>query len=261
MVGIHLSEPNARKLIAVLSEFRDGTTCEELRRKFQEITNRKGATFYDALSFAKAKGWIVADGKIYVLNPDGCWKVPPLSIEEQSERSRRNTDRLEHLANTRAQRIEQLQDQIDNLRDWANGGGSNAVDLIKILTDDSASTRQKIKAASIILGYRADPDVAAFTRRYLEDVCGNVSIAVDYRLQASELLRKVEGNAQLRPTIEKLTPPAPPVDPVKEEEQRRIEFERKKAHIERQAQLDAEEMRRDWERLSVSNGRPDLARN
>jgi hypothetical protein len=252
MVGIPLSEPNARRLIGVLSEFRDGTTCEELRRKFQEITNRKGATFYDALSFAKAKGWIVADGKIYVLNPDGCWKEPPPSVEEQSERSRRNTDRLEHLANSRAQRIEQLQDQIDNLRDWANGGSSNAVThLVNVLTDPEATTRQKIKAASIILGYRADPDVAAFTMRYLEDVCGNVSIAVDYRLQASELLRRVEGNAQLRPAIEKLTPPAPPRDEEAERRELEAESARKREHLARQSAIDAEEMKRDWERLAA----------
>jgi hypothetical protein len=155
---------------------------------------------------------------------------------------------LEFLANSRTEQIANLRAELETIRDWSSGGGSsNAVEhLIKLLTDDSASTRQKIKAASIILGYRADADVAAFTRRYLEDVCGNVTIAVDYRLQASELLRKIEGTAQLRPTIEKLTPPTPPIDRELERREREAEFERKKQHIERQAELDQERLAEEW---------------
>jgi hypothetical protein len=127
-MGVPLSEPNARKLVAVLSEFRDGTTCEELRRKFQEIAGLKAATFYDALKYAKAKGWVVADGKIYVLDPAGSWKVPTPSVEEQLERSRRESNRLECLSESRLERVEELEDQLQSLRDWSNGGNGAAVE-------------------------------------------------------------------------------------------------------------------------------------
>ena len=81
-------EKNARRLVGVLAEFFPaGSNCEDLRLKFQHITNRKHATFYAALRHAKANHWIVADGKTsarlttYTLNPDGCWRPPPVGAE------------------------------------------------------------------------------------------------------------------------------------------------------------------------------------
>src|SRR5215469_5327102 len=72
-------EKNARRLVGVLAEFFPaGSDCEDLRLKFQKIANRKHATFYSCLRFAKANCWIVADGRTYILNPDGCWRTPPV---------------------------------------------------------------------------------------------------------------------------------------------------------------------------------------
>ena len=47
-------EKNARRLVGVLAEFFPaGSDCEDLRLKFEKIANRKHATFYCALRFAK----------------------------------------------------------------------------------------------------------------------------------------------------------------------------------------------------------------
>jgi hypothetical protein len=72
-------ETNTRRLVGVLAEFFPaGSDREDLRLKFEKIANRKHATFYSCLRFAKDNRWIVADGKTYILNPDGCWRTPPI---------------------------------------------------------------------------------------------------------------------------------------------------------------------------------------
>lgn len=61
-------EQLARQVVSVLAEhFPGGSGCADLRLKFEKIANRKHATFYRALHFAKTKGWIVADGGTYTL--------------------------------------------------------------------------------------------------------------------------------------------------------------------------------------------------
>jgi hypothetical protein len=101
-------EKNARRLVGVLAEFFPaGSDCEDLRLKFQKIANRKHATFYSCLRFAKANHWIVTDGKTYTLNPDGCWRPPP--IGEGLERHQ-----FEHVLTMRAAQIEPLQAIIEN---------------------------------------------------------------------------------------------------------------------------------------------------
>ena len=68
-------EKNARAIVGVLAEFFPaGSNCEDLRLKFEKTTNRKHASFYNALRYAKTKRWIVADGKTYLLNSDGSWR-------------------------------------------------------------------------------------------------------------------------------------------------------------------------------------------
>jgi hypothetical protein len=99
------------------------------------------------------------------------------------------------------------------------------------------------------LGYRVTHDVAAFARRYLESVCENAEIPVDYQVQAAETLRRAAGDAMLRPSIEKLTPPSPPRDREAEEAERRATSERRRKHLEEQAAKDKAELAREWERL------------
>src|SRR6516164_11174088 len=110
-------EKNARRLVGVLAEFFPvGSNCEDLRLKFQHVTNRKHATFYACLHFARARRWIVADDeeknyKTYTLNPDGCWRPPP--IGEGIERNQ-----FEHVLTMREERIEKLEARNRQLADW-----------------------------------------------------------------------------------------------------------------------------------------------
>jgi hypothetical protein len=234
-MGVHLTEPNARRLVGVLSEFRGGANCGDLLQKFREITGLRHATFFDALKHAKAKGWIVSDGRIYVLDPAGSWKTPVPSIEEQLEHSKRQNDRLEFVAGSRLEQIDQLRDQLDDLRDWASGTNGVALgSLVRIVGDSSATVRQRLRAAGAVLAYKVDPDVSAFTKRFLESVCENVDVLVDYRIEAGELLRKIEGAPRIMASIERIDPaPVPDVDPEKEREEREAEFLRKKEHCNR----------------------------
>jgi hypothetical protein len=105
--------------------------------------------------------------------------------------------------------------------------------LARILIDDATSVRQKIRASNAILSYKVDPEVAAFTRCYLESVCENSAVPADHRIWAGEILRKCEGAPRIMASIERIdSAPAPPVDPAAEREQLRLEFERKKAYVE-----------------------------
>jgi hypothetical protein len=71
------------------------------------------------------------------------------------------------------------------------------------VSDSTASLRQRLKAASIILGYRVqDADVTAFTKRFLESTCANVDVPIDYRIEAGECLRRSE-DTMIRPPVER----------------------------------------------------------
>src|SRR6516162_10042773 len=126
-------EKNARRLVGVLVQhFPAGATCEDLRRQFEKDTSLARQSFYNALNYVKGQGWFVGGGKdrweqrdqLYSLNPDGSWKPPPVSIGEQLETAKRNNDRLEYLADSRARQIEGLQDEVECLRDWSSGGAN-----------------------------------------------------------------------------------------------------------------------------------------
>ena len=204
-------EANARLLIGVLAKhFPTGGTAEDLRRRFEKNTTLKGQSFYNALKYAKKQGWFVGGGmhQLYSLNPDGSWKLPPVSIGEQLEAAQQNSDRLEYLTDTQARQIEGLQGEVESLRDWSSGGvnGVAVSNLAQIVGNSAASTRQRLRAAAVILGYKVqDADVTAFTKRFLESLCANADIPTDYRIEAGELLRRSEDPA-IRPSIER--PPA-----------------------------------------------------
>jgi hypothetical protein len=153
---------------------------------------------------------------------------------------------LEFLADTRAEQIQELRDEIENFRNWANGGNGVALaSLVSIVGDPKATLRQKLRASATVLGYRVDDDrIGAFVRGFLESVCESADVLIDYKIEAAELLRKAAGDVLLRPSIEKLTTPAPPVD--RELERRELEAEsaRKRRHIEEQSRLDQEELAR-----------------
>jgi hypothetical protein len=161
------------------------------------------------------------------------------------------------VAGARLEQLDQLRDQLDNLRDWSGGGNGTAVEsLLEILTAVDTTVRQRLRASNAILSYKTEPRVGAFVKGFLEDVCGNASILVDYRVEAAEQLRRCEGAPRIMSAIERPDPsPPPPVDPAKEAEERRLEHERKRQHIEKQAAIDAEELKLEWQRLGWSRSR------
>jgi hypothetical protein len=177
-------------------------TCEDLRRRFEKNTSLARQSFYNALRYAKQQGWFVGGGshQLYTLNPDGCWKEFPKStgapVGEQLEAAKRNNDRLEYLVDLQAERIEGLQGEVECLRDWSSGSNAYGVavsNLAQIVSDSSASTRQRLRAAAALIAYQVqDVGVLEFVKRFLESLCANAEIATDYRIEAGALLRRYE---------------------------------------------------------------------
>ena len=212
-------ERNGRKLIGVLAHFPAGATSEDLRRAFEKETSLVRQSYYDALRFIKSKGWIIGGGRdqLYCLSPDKSWKEEPItSVGENLEK-----DRLVYLANSRAQRIEELQSENERLLDWSGSSDPNGVNtaltsLLKIVADNGATPRQRIKAAAAVLGYKTEGDTAQFVKKYLTSVCESTDIAIDYKIEAGELLRRHEAPRvtpdSVRPSYR--TDTAEPVEPL-----------------------------------------------
>jgi hypothetical protein len=219
-----VTERNARRLVDIMAQsFAGGATSEELRIRFEEVTGLKRQMFYDTLRFTRYRNWLIGGGKgkLYQLNPDGCWKPTQTSAGQILEK-----DQLEYLANSRAQQIDELQGEVKRLLNWSNSADANGdansanialSSLIRIVGDSAASTRQRIRAAAAVLNYKAQADVSEFVRKYLQSLCENTDIAVDYRIEAGELLRRHEAP---RVTPESIRPdyrddaPTEPIEPL-----------------------------------------------
>ena len=196
-------EKNARRLVGVLAEFFPaGSSCEDLRLKFERIANRKHATFYACLHFARAKRWIVADDeeknyKTYQLNADGCWRPPP--IGEGIERHQ-----FAHILEMRAERIEKLERLNDSRKAIAAGeaAGPAIGALVAIMSDLTVSTRRRLQAAEGLLAYKSPPDVAESAKLFLASIFTDPDQKIDDRLAATTALRRVE-DARIVPAIER----------------------------------------------------------
>ena len=100
-------ERNTRTLIGALAEIPGGSSCMDLRLRFEQVAHRKTATFYACLHLAKANGWIVQDADgIYTLSLDGSWRdaFKPPTVVEELERLQH-----EHVLAMREERIEKLE--------------------------------------------------------------------------------------------------------------------------------------------------------
>jgi hypothetical protein len=95
--------------------------------------------------------------------------------------------------------------------------------------------------------------MSAFTRRFLESICASADVPTDYKIQAAETLRRAEGDAQLRPSVERVAPPTPPFDREAERAALEAQYERRRAHIERQAAIDAARIK---EELAQARAQP-----
>jgi hypothetical protein len=239
-------EETPRRLIEIMAELRGGATCESLRREFEAQTGLARQCFYNNFKLARQWGWIIGGGgrdELYELNPAAPWKASA-SIGAKVGVSEAEQTRLECLVDIQAGRIEELESDVERIRGGEHGVALES--LVRIVSDNTATARQRVRAAGVILGYRVTNDVAAFARRYLESVCENAEIPVDYQVQAAETLRRAAGDAMLRPSIEKLTPPSPPRDREAEEAERRIVSERRRKHLEEQSAKDQERLRQEW---------------
>ena len=194
-----VAEENARRLIDTLAErfSNDGARSEDLRRQFEVDTGLKRQMYYDTLAYCKYRKWIVGGGKgvNYHLNEDCSWRPPKKepALSTGGLTGVMNKDQLEHVVDLQTQHIEELEGQIESLRDFS--GGSNGValsNLVKIVADNSASTRQKLKACAAILSYQIqDTTLIEFVKGYLERTCASAD-NFDYRIEAGELLRRHE---------------------------------------------------------------------
>jgi hypothetical protein len=209
----------------MVESFPNGTCSEDLKQRFQAVTSLKHAMFYNTLKFVKTRGWLVNTGegrsRLYVVNHEAYSKAS-VSIGVEAARDE----------------AEQLGDEwIEELPDISgNNGGAAISALVGIVADNRHTVRQRLKASATILGYKTqDPGIIDFVKRFLEHLCA-ADISADHRIWASELLRQSGGDARILPQI--LRPDSAPVrvvDPIAEEEARRIEFLRKKEHCDRLA--------------------------
>jgi hypothetical protein len=205
-------EKNARRLVGVLAEFFPaGSNCEDLRLKFQQIANRKHSTFYSSLHFARAKRWIIADDeeknyKTYTLNPDGCWRPPPIGAEIGVPPVWPHE--FEHVLTMKAQRIERLEKRNRQLHDLrkaiAAGEAAGPVigTLVGIMLDPTHSTRAPLQAADGLLQYKTPPDVAESAKLFLASIFTDPEQNIDHRLAATTALRRSE-DVRIVPPIER----------------------------------------------------------
>lgn len=233
-------ERNTRRLIGVLAEhFPAGSNCGDLRLKFQEIANRKHATFYTCLHFAKANGWVVTDGRIYLLNPNGCWRdcFKPYPIGEELERHQ-----FEHVLTQRTERIEKLEAKNRRLTSArkaiiAGEAASTAIGaLVVIMSDPTLPIRKRLEAADGLLTYKTPQDVAESAKVFLTSIFTDHEQNIDYRLAAITALRRSE-DARIMPPIERPPartdnaeePPIPLLELVRQRRERADRMEREMA--------------------------------
>jgi hypothetical protein len=236
-------ERNTKQLIGVLAEyFPSGSNCGDLRLKFQEIAKRKHATFYTCLHFAKANQWIVTDGRIYSLNPNGSWRdcFKPYPNREELERQQ-----LEHVLMERTERIEKL--EVVNRRLTSSrkaiiageAAGAAIGALVVIMSDSTLPIRKRLEAAEGLLAYKTPQDVAESAKVFLTSIFTDPEQNIDYRLMAITALRRSE-DARIMPPIERPSPvrtdtaEEPPIPLLELVRQRRERADRMQAEMIRQ---------------------------
>lgn len=192
-------EKNARLVVGVMVQhFPAGASSNDLCQQFETQTGLARQSFYYALKYCKEQRWLIGGGRgqSYFLSSDGSWKEEPIQSTGGSIGVSRDKDQLEYLVDSQTRQIGELQDKVERLLDWSNGGDAGVAlpSLVKIVGDGTASIRQRIKAAAAVFAYKvADSEVTTFVRRFLESVCTSTDIGnIDHKVEAAELLRRHE---------------------------------------------------------------------
>jgi hypothetical protein len=161
-------------------------------------------------------------------------------------------EKLEELA-AENQRLEEANQRLAELPKTIAAGevAGTAIDtLLGIMCDASVPTRVRLQAAENLLAYKTPEDTAQRARLFLATVFTDPEQNLDHRLAATAALRK-STDVRVMPAIERpAPPPPPPVDPAAEAEARRIEHERKRAHMERVAAENEREIARELAELA-----------
>jgi hypothetical protein len=134
--------------------------------------------------------------------------------------------------------------------------GSTVATLVRLMADSSLNIRRRISAAQLLLGFKSPEDITQQTKQFLNSVFSDPEMDIAHRLEAVELLRRAE-DPRIAPAVERPTV-AITYDSKEEVEER---SRRHRAHIEAQAQRDAEELARERQRFASersSHGLPRL---
>jgi hypothetical protein len=135
------------------------------------------------------------------LNPDGCWRSPP--IGEGIERHQ-----FEHVLASKAERIEKLESVNRRLNDSrkaiaaGEAAGPAIGALVAIMSDSNVSIRGRLQAAENLLAFKSPPDVAEAAKVFLASIFTDPDQNIDHRLQATKALRSSE-DVRIMPPIER----------------------------------------------------------
>jgi hypothetical protein len=207
--------------------------------------------FYVALAWAKKSKWITGGGpgQPYVLESSGTWKeaLKPPYVGECQEREQLGA--VVELQLTRIQRLEAKNRRLNGSRKALAAGeaaGGAVAALMSIMANSTVTMRRRLQAAENLLAYRTPTDVSEAARLFLSSVFSDVEMNIDFRLAAAQALRKSEEPRIVAGTER----PSPPVhiDTEAEEEERRLEHERKLKHINELAAKNTAELAREFGR-------------
>src|SRR5262249_52373066 len=158
--------------------------------------------------------------KTYTLNPDGCWRPPPIGEEVRAppvwERHQ-----FEHVLASRAEQIEKLEaanKRLTGSRKAIAAGeaaGPAIGALAMIMSDPAVSIRKRVQVAEGLLAYKTPQEVAELAKLFLASIFTDPDQNIDDRLAATTALRRSE-DVRIVPAIER--PSARTDDSVEEEE-------------------------------------------
>jgi hypothetical protein len=170
---------------------------------------------------------------------------------------RQRIDQLEYIMALQTERIEaqlvkidDLQAELGRLVAWIADGspasnGSAIQALVEIMRDASVTLRRRLRAAENILSHKAPEAIVELCKAFLTSVFLDPDTDIDVKLEATALMRKLEG-PKVMPGIERIVPPRDEDQITPEEWRRRAAelMERRREHIDRVAAENAAELER-----------------